>query len=99
VREETALCADSRLAQLRQHLAGARDHGAPFSEAWAAGQQLVLGGLAAHEGQDWRLALHATRGAREAAYQGQPSSRVDWAVAELEGYASDGELDHLRPVA
>jgi hypothetical protein len=54
----------------------------------------VLTGLTAHQRQDWGVALHATREAWARAYEDQPSSRVDWAVAELAGYASDGELGH-----
>ena len=92
MREETALCADSRLAQLRQHLAVARAEGQDFSSAWAAGRQLVLAGLGRHERASWGLALHATRGAWQAAYEGQPSSRADRLVVWLEAWAQDGEL-------
>ena len=99
MREETALRADPRLAQLRQHLAAARAQGQDFSEAWAAGQQLVLTGLRRHERHDWRLVLHGTREAWARAYEGQPSSRVDCAVAELEGYTTDCEDGHLHPLA
>ena len=92
MREETALCADPRLAQLRQHLAVARAQGQDFSAAWGAGRQLALAGLGRHERASWRLALHATRDAWQAAYQRQPSSRLDNLVAWLEAWAQDGEL-------
>jgi hypothetical protein len=92
VREEIALCANPRLAQLRQQLAAARAEGQDLSEAWAAGRQLVLTGLGRRERHDWGLALGATRGAWQAAYEGQPSSRLDRLVAWLEAWAQDGEL-------
>ena len=38
------------------------------------------------------MALHATRSAWQAAYEGQPSSRVDSLVAWLQTWAQDGEL-------
>ena len=104
VREETALCADPRLAKLRQHLAAVRARGEDFTEAWPRSQQLVMAGLGRHERGAWRLALHATRDAWQAAYEGQPSSRVDQLVARLEAWAQDGELppmaadDHGAPV-
>ena len=43
-------------------------------------------------------ALHATREHWERAYEREPSARVDRAAAELEGYATDGELGALPPV-
>ena len=90
--EEAALGTDPRLVALRQRLAAARADGVAFSEAWPCGEQLVLAGLGRHERASWRLALHATRGAWQAAYEGQPSSRVDSLVAWLQTWAQDGEL-------
>jgi hypothetical protein len=89
VGEETVPGTDPRLARLRQHLAAARAEGRDFSEAWAGGRQLVLTGLTAHQRQDWRVALHATREAWARAYEGQPSTRLDWAATELESFAQD----------
>ena len=97
--EGTALRTDPRLAMLRKHLAGAPRAGEDFDVAWAGGRQLVLTGLTAHQRQDWGVALHATREAWARAYEGQPSTRLDWAATELEGFATDGELDRLHPVA
>jgi hypothetical protein len=61
VREETALCVDPRLAQLRQQLAAARAEGQGFGEAWAAGRQLVLTGLGRHERHRWPPKIRAPR--------------------------------------
>jgi hypothetical protein len=41
------------------------------------------------------MALNATEETWRSSYLGAPSGRVDRAVAELEGFASDGELDGL----
>jgi hypothetical protein len=91
--EETwALAADPQLAMLRRLLSQARAMGVPFDVAWSAARRAVLAGLTAHEHQDYRLALRATREAWQAAYEGQPSSRLDRLVVWLEAWVQDGEL-------
>ena len=96
--EEAALGTDPRPAALRQRLAAARADGVAFSEAWPCGEQLVLAGLGRHERASWRVALHATRSAWQAAYEGQPSSRVDSLVAWLQTWAQ-GDGEKRRPMA
>jgi hypothetical protein len=99
VAEGTVLGTDPLLAKLRQHLTVARAQGQDFTEAWADGRRQLLGGLTRWEHGVYQAALASTREAWARAYERQPSDRVDWAVAELEGYASDGELDRLHPAA
>jgi hypothetical protein len=97
--EETALRADPRLAQLRRLLSQARVYAVPFPVAWSAATRAVLCQVRGLERDTLVRALCATEPAWRSAYEGQPFDRVDWALCELEGYATDGELDHLHPVA
>jgi hypothetical protein len=93
---------DPRLVALREQLAAARARGESFQVAWAAGLASIP---RARIGRERMLrdgvirALDATREHWERAYERAPAARVDRAVAELEGYATDGELAALRPVA
>jgi hypothetical protein len=90
VGEETELGTDPRLAKLRAHLAAARAQGLDFSEAWDGGRQLVLAGMASwRERQDYSAVLAATRASWCAAYEGQPSDRVDDAATVLAAFAQD----------
>jgi hypothetical protein len=95
-----ALGSAPRLVILRERLAAERDSGAPFSEAWERAEAEALAGLPGHELHTWIRALATTRWAWRAAYEGR-SSRVAWAMAELEAFSSDGELEPLAhsPVA
>jgi hypothetical protein len=97
--EETAPPADPRLAMLRRLLSQARAMGVDFPVAWSAAGRAVLCQVHGVERDCYARALAATRSSWEAAYEGQPSGRVDGAISELHSYASDGELDHLSPVA
>jgi hypothetical protein len=95
VGEETVLGTNPRLAQLRLLLGQARAMGVDFPVAWPAARGAALRGLRGLERDCYARALAGTREAWRSAYEGQASGRVDWALCELQGYASDGELDTL----
>ena len=89
------------LVRLRERLTIARLAGRSFSEAWPAARTGLLDGLPAVDVKIYSRALRTTADAWRAAYNRVPSGPADRAVSELEGYATDGELDAMRrePVA
>ncbi len=90
------LAPDPRLVELRRALEHARTQGVAFDSAWEPALAHALDGLARWERQVYAGALTGTAGAWEAAYTGA-TTKVDRALAELESYAVDGELDAMSP--
>ena len=90
-----ALGPEPRLVELRRCLEQQRADGAPFSQAWRRARAEALAGLSAFDRSSWAGVLLSTREAWRSAYYVSSSSQVAW-VAELEAYATDGELDALR---
>jgi hypothetical protein len=90
-----ALGSEPRLVILRERLAAERADGASFSQAWEQAEAEALEGLAGHDRSSWNGVLSSTREAWRSAYYGSRSSRVAWALGELEAYAADGELEPL----
>ena len=70
--------------QLRRHLAAAREHGEPFTDAWPHAVQAALRHApASREKTDWRLALDATRAGWEHAYHDRPALPACGALSRL----------------
>src|SRR4051812_39253296 len=90
-----ALVTEPRLVVLRERLEAERADGSTFRAAWKAARTEALAGLPRHEQDAWAGVLKATRSAWRSSYYGGRSSRVSWAMTELEAYAADGELESL----
>jgi hypothetical protein len=92
------------LAALAEHLAAARRVGRPFAEAWPAAFAAATVSVGpAHEREQWRAALHATRVAWQAGYERCDAPDEQRAVLALldpdEREPLDAEVDTGRAAA